>query len=96
MQVSVLSFGSRCLLKLKTRKIVNNATVNLHLRKVVYLLFTQKSTFVFCVTYVNELSFSKKSNCSLDILGAIYLDAGLEKIDEVLASWLFPDDEVNH
>ena len=49
-----------------------------------------------CVTYVNKLSFSRKSNFLLDILGATYLDAGLEKIDEVLASLLFPDDEVNH
>ena len=32
----------------------------------------------------------------MDVLGAIYLDAGIEKIDEVLTSLLFPDDKVNH
>ena len=59
-------------------------------------MFTQKRKFLFCVAYVNKLSFSRKSNFKLDILGAIYLDAGIEKIDEVLASLLFPDDKVNH
>ena len=43
-------------------KIVNKASINLLLRKIVYLLFTQKRKFLFCVAYVNKLSFSRKSN----------------------------------
>ena len=43
-------------------KIVNQASINLLLRKIVYLLFTQKRKFLVCVAYVNKLSFSRKSN----------------------------------